>query len=712
MGSEDTFPRQYARTRRFSLGEPRTFTISDDGGTVLFLRTRGGADPLTCLWRLDVADGQENLLADPLVLLGGEDPGDLPPAERARRERQREQADGITAYATDRGMGTIVFTLSGRVFTCNVSSGVSKSLIAAPGAYDARLSPDGRHVAYVRDRRLRLVGADGDGDDRVLVGEDDDTISWGTADFTAAEEFNRHRGYWWAPDSSRLLAARVDNGPVALWYIADPAHPERAPIPHRYPAAGTANAVVSLALFDIESGARTDVTGWDAAAFPYLLEVVWSEGGPLVAVVLNRAQDHMLTLRIDADTGVAMLAHEARDPAWLELMPGTPRWLPDGRMVQAAETRGGPFGSTVLTLDGRTLAVPDGWQVRRLVDASTERLVFLTTAGESTQTAVAVLDLAGGAAPPAPRLLSRGGVADASARGDVAVIRDASLDHDGGIFSIVRVSSGEHLGTISSLAEIPLVKARPHLQALGSRACNVAVLFPTGFDEESQLKLPVLMDPYGGPHAQRVVASRNAYATSQWFADQGFAVVVVDGRGTPGPGPSWEKAVHRDLAAPILEDQIDALHAAAERFPALDLTRVAIRGWSFGGYLAALAVLRRPDVFHTAVAGAPVTDWRLYDTGYTERYLGNPSLDPEPYDRCSLLAEAHALTRPLMLIHGLADDNVVCAHTLLFSSALLAAGRAHEVLPLSGVTHMTPQETVAENLLLLQVAFMKRTLDL
>jgi dipeptidyl-peptidase-4 len=169
--------------------------------------------------------------------------------------------------------------------------------------------------------------------------------------------------------------------------------------------------------------------------------------------------------------------------------------------------------------------------------------------------------------------------------------------------------------------------------------------------------------------------------------------------------------VHLDLAGPVLDDQVDALHAVAETHPGvLDLGRVGIRGWSFGGYLAALAVLDRPDVFHAAVAGAPVTEWRLYDTHYTERYLGDPNLDRAPYDRTSLLARAASLSRPLLLVHGLADDNVVAAHTLQLSRALLEAGRPHQVLPLSGVTHMTPQEQVAENLLLLQLDFLRTAL--
>jgi dipeptidyl-peptidase-4 len=220
------------------------------------------------------------------------------------------------------------------------------------------------------------------------------------------------------------------------------------------------------------------------------------------------------------------------------------------------------------------------------------------------------------------------------------------------------------------------------------------------------------MDPYGGPHAQRVTAALGAYTTSQWFADQGFAVAVVDGRGSPGRGPQWEKAIAGDLATGVLEDQVEALHALAEDHPELDLSRVGIRGASFGGYLSALAVLRRPDVFHAAVATASVTDWSLYDTHYTERYLGDPNESPDNYAKSSLLDDAPKLERPLLLVHGIADDNVVVAHTLRLSAALLAAGRPHQVLPLSGITHMTaPSEVVAENLLALEVDFFRTHLS-
>ena len=262
---------------------------------------------------------------------------------------------------------------------------------------------------------------------------------------------------------------------------------------------------------------------------------------------------------------------------------------------------------------------------------------------------------------------------------------------------------------LESLAATPNLALNASIHFLGTRRLATTVVLPNDHDGSP---LPVLLDPYGGPHALRSLRSHVPHLVSQWFADQGFAVVVVDGRGTPGRGSEWERAVHEDLATAALEDQIDALEQAAAELGCLDLDRVAIRGWSFGGYLAALAVLLRPDRVHAAIAGAPVTEWRLYDTHYTERYLGDPTTQPDVYDGSSLLPLAGSLSRPLLLIHGLADDNVFAAHTLQLSSRLLAAGRPHEVLPLVGVTHMTPQEVVAENLLLHQLDFLRRSLDL
>ena len=247
------------------------------------------------------------------------------------------------------------------------------------------------------------------------------------------------------------------------------------------------------------------------------------------------------------------------------------------------------------------------------------------------------------------------------------------------------------------------------LTASAARRLATAVLLPHDHDGSP---LPVLLDPYGGPHAQRVVRRAQRLPHVAVVRRPGLRRGRRRRAGHAGPRARRGSAPCTSTSpTAVLDDQVDALHAARRRPARSTSAAVAIRGWSFGGYLAALAVLRRPDVFHAAVAGAPVTEWRLYDTHYTERYLGDPSVDDRRLrgaPRCSRWPPT--LTRPLLLIHGLADDNVVAAHTLQLSSALLAAGRPHEVLPLVGVTHMTPQEVVAENLLLHQLDFLRRSL--
>jgi dipeptidyl-peptidase-4 len=272
------------------------------------------------------------------------------------------------------------------------------------------------------------------------------------------------------------------------------------------------------------------------------------------------------------------------------------------------------------------------------------------------------------------------------------------------------VRAGQPAVTIASVAQRPVLDLRAAPLVLGARELRSVLYLPSWYGPGDG-KLPVLLDPYAGSSLQKVTAEQNAFSFySQWFAEQGFAVLVTDGRGTPGRGPVWEREIYGDIFGPVLEDQVAALEAAAREHPELDLGRVGIRGWSFSGALAALAVLRRPDIFRAAVAGAAVTDQRMYDTNWRERLLGHPDQYPDRYDACSLLLDAPKLTRPLLLIHGLADDNVFPANTLRLSSALLAAGRPHEVLLLSGATHHVRDETISENLDWHQVRFLQQHL--
>ncbi|MFG2119455.1 alpha/beta fold hydrolase [Streptomyces sp. NPDC048710] len=697
----DSFPRRHARTQRFTLGAPRAFTVAPDGSRVAFLRSRSGTDRANSLWILDPTDGTERLAADPHALLEGASE-QLSPEERARRERSREGGAGIVGYVTDAAVELATFALSGRLFMAELRAGTARELRVPAPVIDPRPAPDGRHIAYVAQGALRVTGAEG-ADDRALAEPEADQVTYGLAEFIAAEEMGRSRGFWWAPESDRLLVARVDDTPVRRWWIADPAHPEREPQHVAYPAAGTENANVRLFVIDLD-GSRTEVV-WDRARYPYLARVHWSEAGAPLLLVQARDQRSQVFLAVDPDSGSTRMVHADEDPTWLELFAGVPCWSPSGQLVRIADEG----GARVLTVGERPLTGPQ-LHIRAVLDVTADDVLVSASAGEEAESpetgevhVYRVNELG------VERVSQEPGVHSAVRGGGVTVLASATLDSPGTLAQVLR--DGKRTATVRSCAEVPGLSPRVTLTEGGARRIPCAVLMPTDYPGDTPL--PVLLDPYGGPHGPRVVAAHNAHLTSQWFADQGFAVIVADGRGTPGRSPAWEKAVHRDFTL-ALDDQIEALQDLAGRYP-LDLSRVAVRGWSYGGYLAALAVLRRPDVIHAGIAGAPVTDWRLYDTHYTERYLGNPIEDPATYTRNSLvtdegLSSAAEPHRPLMIIHGLADDNVVAAHTLRLSSALLAAGRPHEVLPLSGVTHMTPQEQVAENLLLLQVDFLRRSL--
>ena len=699
-----SFPRRHARTQRFTLGAPRAFAVAPDGSRVAFLRSNSGTDRANSLWVLDPADGSERLAADPGALLRGASE-ELPPEERARRERSREGGAGIVGHATDAAVELAVFALSGRLFTAELRAGTARELRVPGPVIDPRPSPDGRHIAYVARGALRVTGAEGEGD-RALAEPEAEQVTYGLAEFIAAEEMSRNRGFWWAPGSDRLLVARVDDTPVRRWWISDPAHPERDPNHVAYPAAGTPNADVRLFVLGLDGG-RTEVA-WDRARYPYLARVHWSEAGAPLILVQARDQRSQLFLAVDPDTGATRMVHADEDPTWLELFAGVPCWSPSGQLVRIADEG----GARVLTVGERPLTGPQ-LHIRSVLDVTADDVLVTASAGEEAASPeIGEIHVYRVNELGVERVSQEPGVHSAVRAGDVTVLVSATPDSPGTRVQVLR--DGKRTATVTSYAEDPGLSPRVTLTQGGARRIPCAVLMPTDYPGDTPL--PVLMDPYGGPHGQRVVAAHNAYLTSQWFADQGFAVIVADGRGTPGRSPAWEKEIRDDLAAVVLQDQVDALHALAQDFP-LDLGRVAVRGWSFGGYLAALAVLRRPDVFHAAVVGAPVTDLRLYDTHYQERYLGLPDEQPEVYRRNSLIDDAGLVDaaephRPMMVIHGLADDNVVVAHSLRLSSALLAAGRPHEVLPLSGVTHMTPQETVAENLLRLQLDFLRRSLKL
>ena len=378
LGMTESFPRQEARTRRFTLGVPRSFRISPDGARVAYLRTKGGGDPVTCLWMLDVGSGTERLVADPRAL--GGDERDLPPEERARRERVREQAGGIVAYATDADLTVAVFGWSGRVFAVDLTRAEAAAYeVTVPGpVLDPRPDPAGKRLAYVRAGALRVASLADSADDQVLA--EAAGVTFGLAEFIAAEEMGRTRGYWWSPDGSALLAARVDEAPVNRWHIADPANPDRTPVEVAYPAAGTPNADVSLILARLD-GTTVEVET-DRAAFPYLVTAHWAGQHDPLVLVQSRDQRRMRLLSVDPGTGRAEVVHEDTDPRWLEVVPGVPAWTADGRLVWTADredTRRLLIGTPGALAQAEPVT-PPGLQVRAVIDVDGDTVLFQASA--------------------------------------------------------------------------------------------------------------------------------------------------------------------------------------------------------------------------------------------------------------------------------------------------------------------------------------------
>ncbi len=723
------YPVRAARTRRFTLGVPRDVAIVGPPGArrVLALRSDAGDDPVTHLWRFDPVTGAGARLIDARAL--GWDEEDLPAEERARRERVREQAGGVTAYTVDRAGARVACALAGQLVIVDVEKGEPRVLRLDVPVFDPRISPDGRHVALHHDDGVSVVDLDAPRPAlRRLVEEPG--VVWGRAEFIAAEEMGRTRGMWWSPCSARLAVTRFDEASVERVHLADLARPGRDPATVAYPFAGTPNVGIDLAIIDVGSGARhllrpSEVVPEDGE---YLARVTW-DVEPLLVGMQPRDQRALHVLALEGDE-LRPVRRVVGEP-WVELVPGSPVWL-DGLLTVEDVTGADGSLRRALCRDGRPLTA-EGVEVRAVLavhrdgDGGAGSVVLSVTHDDPTSIDVLRVRIDGEQMEVARLSEPCSGVhhvsmaLDADGSIELLVRRSSVLDEDGARITMETGGDGSTARRIPSVAEPSGLDVQVRMLELGDRRLRAALVLPSDA-AVAERQLPVVLDPYAGPHAQRVLSARAAHHGSQWLADQGFAVLVVDGRGTPGRGPGHEHAVHGDLAGSALEDQIDALDALGELFPTLDVARVGIRGWSYGGTLAALAALRRPDRIRCAVVGAPVTDWRLYDTHYTERYLGHPDAEPDAYARSAVVRSDGTLVGPdpvasdapraeLLVVHGLVDDNVLAAHSLRLTDALHAAGHPFTFLPLTGATHMASDPTVAARLLEVQADFLRRCLQ-
>lgn len=691
-----------AATKNYTLGRPTSPRVTPDGRHAIFLRSLP-RDSTLRLFELDLATRAERELLTPAQLLGGADET-LSAEEKARRERQRQSMKGFTAFQMSRDGTRLLVTLSGRLYLVERAS-LRVTELPGSGWIDPRFSPDGTAVAAAgADRELHVIDLGATPlVARAVTSGSTATLSHGTAEFVAQEEMSRDEGYWWSPDSQWIVCQETDESQVEVRHLADPLHPETPPTKFFYPRAGTPNAGVRLHLVARNGTGQPRPILWDQAGFPYLAHVAWTANSPLCILVQNRTQTEQRLLAVDPATGSSRELLRETDTAWLNLDDNSsgssgdrrpPFWFADGsHFIWTTERRGAwqveqrdATGKLVRELTPLTFGYR-GWV--GLDDKA--HGFYVRGSDDPREVHVWKFPLAGGAPV---KLTRERGLHTATFFPQARVLARITDGFDSGTWSSELISADDArvLAALPSVAE-PLPE-QPHTELTrtsGPRAFDAAITRPRAVAAASRTaspqKYPVILVVYAGPTSKRVIAEPRTYLTDQWMADQGYIVVRLDGRGTPWHGRDWERAVKGNLIDIALEDQVAGLRALAKDHPELDLSRVGVTGWSFGGYFAAMAVARRPDVFRAGVAGAPVITWENYDTHYTERYLGLPQTSPDAYRASNVTTYADQLTRPLLLIHGVTDDNVYFQHTLQLADALFRAGKPYEILPMLG-THM------------------------
>ncbi|MEW6157727.1 MAG: DPP IV N-terminal domain-containing protein [Verrucomicrobiota bacterium] len=686
--------RRHAETRGFLLGRPVQAKPTPDGQAVLFLRAEARVPKLK-LYEFEVASGQTRELITPeQVLKGAEE--QLSAEEKARRERMRVSVGGFTSFQLTDDGAKILLSLSGRLYVMDRKSRQIQELKTGAGTMlDSKFSPDGRKVSYVRDYDVYVFDLQSQREQRITTGGSE-RVSHGLAEFVAQEEMNRFSGYWWSPDSKSIAYQESDASDVKIWHVSDPAKPEQEPHASFYPRPGKNNVRVRLGVVSIRSGKTTWIQ-WDAQRYPYLATVKWEKNAPLTLAVQSREQQELALLTADTRSGRTKVLLTETDGAFLNLDQQMPRWLEDGSgFFWTSEREGGPqleWRSATGELKQVLVPSKQGYQSFLHFDA-VSKLAHVQLSPDPTQAHLASVSIESGAI----RIVTRdaGQHSATFSKNHTLLVRHSVTPKSMPATAVLR-ADGTLIGTLPSVAEEPPFQSTGEIVRVGSGdGFYTKIIRPRTFD--AARKYPVLNYVYGGPHARMVQAALPGDLLKQWLADQGFIVVSIDNRGTPGRGREWERAIYKKFGSVPLDDQVSGMKALGERFPELDLDRVGIVGWSFGGYMSALAVLRRPDVFLAAVAGAPVVDWLDYDTHYTERYLGLPQAAPEAYREGSLLTYAADLKRPLLLVHGTSDDNVFFRHTLKLADALFRNGKYFEVLPLSSLTHMVPDPVVTEQL--------------
>ncbi len=675
--------------------------VAPDGSRVTFLRGKDSDRNQLDLWEYDIASGQTRLLVDSKVVLPGTET--LSDEEKARRERQRIAAmTGIVDYQWSPDAKTLLFPLGGELYLYDLGRqgrDAVRQLTHGEGfATDPKISPRGGFVSFVRERNLWVIDL-ASGKPLQLTRDGSATIGNGVAEFVADEEMDRHTGYWWAPDDSAIAFARIDESPVPVQKRYEMYADRVEMIEQRYPAAGDRNVQVKLGVVAPRAGAAPKWVDLGREQDIYLARVTWRDPQRLTFQRQSRDQKTLELIETTLADGRQRTLVTETSRTWVPLHNDL-RFLKDGRFVWSSE-RSGFEHLYLASEDGATLTplTSGPWPVDELlaVDEDAGQVYFRAGIESPLRSEIHAVPLAGGA----PVKLSRAaGMHSAAFANNASVYVDSWSNSTTPPQIELFRANGEKIATLleNDLADPKHPYARYRdaqrpvefgtlMAADGKTPLNYSLIKPAGFDPSK--RYPVAVYVYGGPASQTVTDSwpgRGDHLFNQYLAQQGYVVFSLDNRGTPRRGRDFGGALYGKQGTVEVTDQLRGV-AWLKQQPWVDPARIGVQGWSNGGYMTLMLLAKASDQYACGVAGAPVTDWGLYDTHYTERYMNLPAANPDGYREGRILTHIDGLTSPLLLIHGMADDNVLFTHSTNLMSALQKRGQPFELMTYPGAKH-------------------------
>ncbi|KAF1710912.1 S9 family peptidase [Pseudoxanthomonas sacheonensis] len=675
--------------------------IAPDGSRVTFLRGKDNDRNQLDLWEYDVASGQTRLLVDSKVVLPGAET--LSDEEKARRERQRIAAlSGIVDYQWSPDGKTLLFPLGGELYLYDLAksgtAAVRKLTDGSGFATDPKISPKGGFVSFIRDRNLWVIDL-ASGQKVRLTGDGSDTIGNGVAEFVADEEMGRHTGYWWAPDDSALAFARIDESPVPVQKRYE-VYPDRTDVvEQRYPAAGDANVRVKLGVIAPKADAKPEWIDLGKDEDIYLARVDWRDPQRLAFQRQSRDQKKLELIETTLASGRQRTLATETSKTWVPLHDNL-RFLDDGRFVWSSE-RSGFEHLYLASEDGTQLAPLTGgpWPVDALLAVDQEKGLVYFSAGKDSPTESQVYSVSLKSGPIAA--LSRtAGKHDAVFAKNASIYVDSWSNEETPPQIELFKADGSKLATLlaNELADPqhPYAKYRDAQRPLefgtltaadGKTSLHYSLIKPEGFDPSK--KYPVVVYVYGGPAAQTVTRAwpgRSDAFFNQYLAQNGYLVFSLDNRGTPRRGAAFGGALYEKQGTVEVDDQLRGVEwLKSQSF--VDGKRIGVYGWSNGGYMTLMLLGKHSEAYACGVAGAPVTDWALYDTHYTERYMNLPKANEAGYRDASVFTHLDGMKSKLLLVHGMADDNVLFTNSTKLMSELQKRGKPFELMTYPGAKH-------------------------